>query len=344
MKFNFIVSKWANFYFFVSNLSEWHFSCRKDYNEIWLKQDGQFKEKEITSLNEFKKILLKYKFNLGKIFYIYNEKKAWTKLKKLIKKSEFEKIKLAFEILEPRFQLIWKGSKKQLNKRVKLFKLLLNKTECKDLLNNLCLFFNNKKLNDEINIIAIASPLGGEAITAAGGANINNKHITLEIPDLKINSWELEYSFGIIAHEIAHILFKKLNDVKIINEVISELKAPKKMPKNLIPKQSTMEFMIELIIESLVPLGYLSKKYFKKFDPIKISFSKSNLKVLAENFLNYKQNKLSSTHRLRKFLIWQLYPLIIYQIESKKNLDKDFIKKTICFVLNTIKNKGSLFI
>lgn len=311
---------------------------------MWLKETGPLTEKELISLNELKKILLKYGFVLAKIFYIYNEKEIWQKLKKNVKKSEFEKIKLAFKILEIRFESIWKKSGKQLNKRVKLFKLLLNKTEYQDLLNNLYLFFNNKKLNDKINIITIASPLSGEAITAAGGANIDDKHITLEIPDLKINSWELEYSFGIIAHEIAHILFKKLNDIKIINKVISELKAPKKMPKNLIPKQSTMEFMIELIIESLVPLGYLSKKYFKKFDPIKISFSKSNLKVLAENFLNYKQNKLSSTHRLRKFLIWQLYPLIIYQIESKKNLDKDFIKKTICFVLNTIKNKGSLFI
>jgi len=35
MKFKFKISKWANFYFFTQNLSEWHFSCRKEYNKNW---------------------------------------------------------------------------------------------------------------------------------------------------------------------------------------------------------------------------------------------------------------------------------------------------------------------
>ncbi len=335
MKFKFIISKWANFYFFISNLTEWHFSCRKDYNLIWLKETGPLAEKEIISLSEFKKILLKYKFDPAKIFYIYNEKENWRRLKKFLEKSELEKIKLIFEILKPRFELIWEKSEKQLNKRVKLFELLLNETEYQNLLSNLSLFFNKKNLIKEINITALASPLGGEAITAAGGANIDNKHITLEIPDLKINSWELEYSFGIIAHEIAHILFKRLNDIKIINEIILKLKIPKKIPKNLTPQYSTVEFMAELIIELLVPFGYLSQKYFKN-KPINIVFSKANLKNIGENYKNFKNNKMASSIKLRKLIVWQLYPLISFYIESNKKIDKNIIKKFLEFALKII--------
>ncbi|KKQ21743.1 MAG: hypothetical protein US36_C0014G0003 [Candidatus Wolfebacteria bacterium GW2011_GWC1_37_10] len=335
MKFNFIISKWANFYFFASNLTEWHFSCRKDYNLTRIKETGPPTEKELVSLNEFKKILLKYKFDLAKIFYIHNEKEIWQKLEKIVKKSEFEKIESVFKILKPRFELIWKKSEKQLNKRVILFKSLLNKTEYQNLLNNLCLFFDNKKSIEEIGIIALISPLSGEAITAAGGANIDNKHITLEIPDLKINNWELEYSFGIIAHEIAHLLFKRLNNIKIINKIIFDLKIPKKMPKNLIPQYSTAEFITELIIELLVPFGYLSQKYFKN-KPTNIVFSKSNLKNIGENYKTFKNNKTASSIKLRKLIVWQLYPLISFYIESNKKIDKNIIKEFTKFTSKII--------
>ena len=60
MKFRFLISKQANFYFFVSNLSEWHFSCGKDYNILWKKELGQFSPKEKDALKRFKEIRLKY--------------------------------------------------------------------------------------------------------------------------------------------------------------------------------------------------------------------------------------------------------------------------------------------
>ena len=62
MKFRVLINRWANFYFFIANLSEWHFSCRKRYNFFWLAADDKFSKTEKKYLKIFKKILLKYHF------------------------------------------------------------------------------------------------------------------------------------------------------------------------------------------------------------------------------------------------------------------------------------------
>jgi len=46
MKFKVTSSKIGNFFFFITNLSEWHYSCRKSYNEEWVKILGDLTKKE----------------------------------------------------------------------------------------------------------------------------------------------------------------------------------------------------------------------------------------------------------------------------------------------------------
>ncbi|MDP2923937.1 MAG: hypothetical protein Q8O30_09515, partial [Candidatus Omnitrophota bacterium] len=62
MKFKIIVKKWAVFYFFVQNLSEWHFSCIKEYNDEWLKELGPLTKNQKMLLEKFKEIHQKYSF------------------------------------------------------------------------------------------------------------------------------------------------------------------------------------------------------------------------------------------------------------------------------------------
>lgn len=344
MKFEFKNSKLANQFFFISNLSEWHFSCRKDYNQEWLKQTGSLTEYEKQILGEFKKIINKYGFNrdknwktvyLGQYFYYYSEKKAWQKLEKAVKRKEFNIIYKNFQIFQNRFNKIW--DKKELTKRVKALYRVLKLKTYQIFFNELFNFFGNKQLPQKFTIIAVFSPLKGEGVTAAGSANLDNRHIIFEIPKLKNKSWEFEYSIGILAHEISHIFFNQIGGFKIIQKITKELKFPLLMPLNLQPRNNAVEFINELIIELLAPFGYLSQKYFKKFNPLNFVFSKPNLKTLAENFLNFKENKTASAHRLRKFLVWQFYPLIAYQINSKNKIDKKFIKNIIKLTLSIIK-------
>ena len=63
MEFKIIISKSANKFFFISNLTEWHFSCRKMYNPIWLKHTGgNLSLQEKKYLKIFKNILIQYGF------------------------------------------------------------------------------------------------------------------------------------------------------------------------------------------------------------------------------------------------------------------------------------------
>lgn len=326
MKFKFIVSKWANFYFFASNLSGWHFSCRKDYNNEWVEKIGSLTEKESKVIKEFKKIKQRYGFELDKYFYLYNEKQAWRKLGKFVKKLEFEKIKFAFKVLTPRFEKIWKTG--ELKNRVIIFKKILNQGNYQNLINDLKSFFYNKNIK-EFNVIAILSPLRGKGVTAAGGANIGGANIILETPKLKQNSWEFEYSIGILFHEIAHLLFNRINGTKMIQGVIKELKLSPKTKINIQPRVSVSELINELVIESLLPCGYLSWKHFKLFKPFEIAYSKSNLRIIGENLQSLKQNKPSSLVKLRKLIIWQLYPLTAFYIETKKKINAEYLKEIV---------------
>lgn len=336
MKFQFIISQTANQFFFISNLAEWHFSCRKEYNQKWIEQTGQLTEREKQIIDKFKKIITKYGFfidkngktkYLGQYFRYYSPQKAWRQLKKNIGPEEFDIIVETFRLFRDRFEKIW--DEKLLKNQVKKIKHYLDTENAKNLFKKIYYVLGNEKSQKNFSIIALASPIKGAGITAAGGANLDDYYLTLEIPVLQNNSWELEYSIGVLTHEIGHILFKQFK--------IPKLKLSKFLPSNLRPKINIQSFLTELSIELLVPFGFLAQKYFKKFDPLKFSFSKSNLKVLGENFLKFKNNKPASMHRLRKFLVWQIYPIVVHQIESGGKFDKNFLKFIAILFLNLIK-------
>ena len=76
MKLQFKISKLANLFFLVSNFSEWHFSCRTDYNRAWIEKTEPLKNEEVEALFKFKGVIKKYGFELSKIFYTGTEKEA----------------------------------------------------------------------------------------------------------------------------------------------------------------------------------------------------------------------------------------------------------------------------
>ena len=98
MKLQFTTSKIANQFFFIANLSKWHFSYRPDYNEAWIEKTGPLSSEEKNKLRIFSNILQKYGFiygkdgetkYIGKYFYRYSEKRAWEGLKKKLNKRSF---------------------------------------------------------------------------------------------------------------------------------------------------------------------------------------------------------------------------------------------------------------
>ncbi|HNW96342.1 MAG TPA: hypothetical protein PKL20_00640 [Candidatus Paceibacterota bacterium] len=153
MKLELTVSKLANQFYFISNLTEWHFSCRKDDNKKWLEMTGPLNEEEKDALDIFKNILQLNGFTcdtiekskyLGKYFLLNSEEQIWQNLKKSIKDENFQKIKWIFKIFKSRFKKIWK---EELNKKtIKIFEDELKKEKYDHLFNDVeKIFGDNKK-------------------------------------------------------------------------------------------------------------------------------------------------------------------------------------------------------
>ena len=193
-------SKNYNRFFFISNLAEWHFSCRKKYNETWLKNNPLNKE-EAAILNKTRLILQKYGFGenyLGLAFF--TEEISWNKLKKRPSEQEFKIIKESLRIFDRRFNDIWKKELKGLIFWKKELKKEMNRADNQRRLVAFKKFLNSRH-SKTIRVYLLISPpkggLGGQAVT---GENI----VTLDCSGAFRKDKKRVVS--ILMHEIIHIL------------------------------------------------------------------------------------------------------------------------------------------
>lgn len=106
-----------NFFLFISNLCEWHFSCRKSFNKTWSNYPSSLSESEKTTLKNFSKILIKYnkkyKDHLTTEF-VQNRLIDWHKLSIRISNSDTNEIKNAFNVFHPRFEYFYARQKRNM--------------------------------------------------------------------------------------------------------------------------------------------------------------------------------------------------------------------------------------
>lgn len=294
-------------------------------------------DEEKKELRVFSNILQKYGFvydkngkikYIGKFFYCYPEKKAWEELKKNITQKEFLEIRNVFKVFEQRFKKIWKPQ--ELKKRIKTLRDLTNKKRRKLLMRHVRVLFGSSVSTKEIFVIVLLSPLAGKGVTAAGSANIGNRHITYEIPKLKKEGWEQSYSAGILAHEIAHSLFSKKGGEKEITKIIKKEGVPSRVRGF---PMSTVSIINEAITESFVPIGYLGQRYVGS-DLAPLLLDNSDKGWIERK--DKKQRKEIDYWRLRKYLMWQLYPLAVMYGRQHKSIDEYFIKQAVLLLKNAI--------
>ena len=141
MKLRFIVSKTANFFFFIDNLSEWNIYYRKKYNEEWIRQLGELTRQEKIALKNFRLIMQKYEKigipkKIRRCFYQKSDdmKASFRKIAKLLSKKEVNILKNSFNIFQPRFERMWNE-----------YLIVLNQ-------NQELMSFTYRKLNKKINL------------------------------------------------------------------------------------------------------------------------------------------------------------------------------------------------
>lgn len=313
MKFIFTVSRFDNFYFFVSNLTEFHFSCRPHFNKDWIEATGKLSQEEKLAINKIRPIFKKYGFvfeknksiYLGKHFYCPKDQDKWNILKEYLSSLEYKKLSHAFNVFESRFNKIyredllqnWKFSlEKELSgeKFIKLFDFAKH-------------FFGAKTSDDILNVHLLMSP--SLTWNTSGNADLGDKDITLEVPIFNITQEQVELAVCILVHETSHIWFEKN-----LNYTVAKKLSGKHF--NLIN---------EIIIESVAPSGFPAQKYAKASNPFK-RFLFHNLADGYKAHENFVNDRKSDIKKLTSYLSWNIYPLAAYYYMHNKKIDKKFIK------------------
>jgi hypothetical protein len=294
MEFKFIINKWSNFYFFVQNLSNWHFSCRKKYNILWQKELGKLSSEEKKALKIFKKIRLRY--GPGKTCFekaFFTKRHPWQLLSSTLTVKEYQDIDKIFVIFQNKFEKFYRKEYPFLQRWQKLLnKTTNNKTLNKKITRVLdVLYSTNTTDKKTVNVYLL--PSSPNAI--GGGANIDKKCISLEISHYPIE--KSNHALGIIWHEIIHLVFEKEYFFPILK---------KSFPND----RGALNLIKEITHRALFPRGILAKKF------LRINRSKKEL-------LHRKISPLRTK---------QILSLVSPYIQKNKPLDDQYVKKLFSIV------------
>ncbi len=326
MKFKFFYTKLGNNFFFISNLAEWHFSCRKKLNEEWIKQTGALTIKEKNALEEFAKILKKYSFKkengkklyLGIPFIISSNEKGWLAVKKWVNKEEFENIKRVFKIFDERFDKIWGKSAGELEEMKRILNISLNnKKEIKEILKNLS-FLYRQKIKDKLLIkIYLFHHLAENSFN--GGANLNKNQLTLDCPSIMPNTSSEERAIRTLLHELMHNYFETPRFKNLLKNYLDRIDQNKFTDTFALKEVKSLRNIInEMITESLLPDGYLAEKYFHY--------------IVAKNMKNIKDIESKKDKTLvdyRKLSVCHMYSVSKNYLDNKKTIDEKYIDEII---------------
>lgn len=334
MKIQFKVSRTANQFFFISTLAAWHYSCRKDVQESWLDQTEPLSPKEEQALENFSGLMqTKYGFQsptsyLGDIFYTQNERAIWPAVKKFVKnQKDYALLKNIFSTLDNRFSKTWQIKHTSLE--------ILERSIKKE---RTTVFFNAVgssfgAIQNSIAVIVLFSPLDSNH-TAAGNANLKKGFVTLELPDLKEDTWQLSYSLAILGHEIGHMLFSNRNGNSIIKNAIKSLRLKNQYDTLPLP---TLTILNEAITASFSPLGALGQTYFPH-ELAPLLFSNLPKAITVQPSKNGK--KIAPYYGgLEIWFVWKLLPLSLSYVREKKPIDKNFVREAGMILKKAIEEK-----
>lgn len=309
-----IVSYWSNLFFFVSNLSEWHWSARKRYNDYWILKTGDLTLDEKDSLRQAGDIFSRYGFGdkyWGLVLLKETDDLIWSKARRFFNPKDFANLRKICEILRPRFERIWREEYKNLIAWREKFSEVKDRLCPLGLISDLDILFykdSNERTCNSVNVVLLISSPNK---SSSGGANIGPGYITLEV-----SQTPLDYTRPVILvmwHEIIHSVWMVGDYWKMLNKFVS-LKSKTFNTKNTL---SLGELINEAVAESLFPYGYLAKKHF--------NFPSEE--YFAKQLVGNSKKRGNFLQEWRLYSAQKLMPLVENYINQKRRLDKAFIEK-----------------
>lgn len=264
------ILRYANLYFFIQNLSEWHLSNRKKHNEEWRKK-LLFSDEVNFCLQEFKNIHKQYPFGdkyLGYPFFLNDD--PWPSIETLVGKDNSVKIKDIFTTLEPYFNTFYEKDEIMLKKWATIIAEPVFKEKASYLNNTLANFYGCPPYNEHCTIYLLLSTKEKNGGTAG---TIDNHSVTLE---LSRTSLELEkHALNILWHELIHLYFRNHTLYPFLEKYTNN---------NL----EIMKKIDELVASSLLPNGLLKQHTLAAIDESRISKS-FNTRIVSNNIINIQK-------------------------------------------------------
>ena len=148
--------------------------------------------------------------------------------------------------------------------------------------------------------VQLAVPNGKLDIIAKNG-------ITLEVNRLKPNHSSTEHALGVFFHEATHLMFMKSQILNLIKKCLTDNRINSNQ-KFFPEKVNALTFVIEVIIESLVPNGYIGTEYLHY---TRKALNNPSKPVNLNQFIRITADKMSD--------------LAKQYIDSSKSIDENFI-------------------
>lgn len=330
-KLKFIVSRWANFYFFVDNFAEHVAFARKRYNQAFLQQLGPLTRTEKQALVQYHKLIEPLKTR--KIYSSFNaaffkneadQNKLWQSLRTTLTPREEKTLKMIFKAWQKRFNKAWRKYSKILQNN----KLVLNRyCQANNLLffkslKRLSLFYKTRSFPNRTEIYLIMMPL---ATYAQGGRRISKSKIFLETSSLEERSPRLENVALLILHELTHAFFESDEYKQGIIEFFSKQKPLSNLPYN---KSYQPELLREVIIASLTWNSFKPKGITLDKNNKIARFLKSALKISPQTKTPKTDNKiLFDLNIIKLYVAWKTETLVHNYIIVKKPVDLELLRQ-----------------
>lgn len=329
MKTTFFSTRLGNQFFFISTLTNWHFSCRNGFIREWRQQTGPLSVLEKQALVDMTTILKKYRFGnpkkrwkyLGEYYMALPEDRAWPAIRKQVTKAEYAKLQKIFSTFEPHFAAIWKREEKRLNTAAKTLQEAVKSKKFLPLIHDLQILFRKNLLEKKLTVILCMRPSRLPWYMGGGSAIYGRNRFSLEAGDVNPKrKLRIKKMLLIFFHEATHAALAHPDFERRIGLF---LKKTKKRPllQNPLARHGHSPFNIinEAIVSSLLPEGYFEEKYFK-----------GNLEKRYRRYFQHgiTRQRQEDFHAWRIYAAFHLRPALLEYLKTKRPLDQEYIKAT----------------
>jgi len=306
-------TKLSNQFFFISNLADWHYSCRKHYNDVWLK-DNPLTQSEKQAIEKIKPVLCKYSFGEKSVVKaFFQDNKQWEHLVETTNKKEYKILQDIFQIFQERFDQIWESEEK----KIKKWKELLENSEAiksKEIIKDIKSFLG-AKADPKIKVYLLINPCVDRGV--GGGANEGKNKISIEVSN--VTHKKLSRTISVLFHEVAHVYQREYANA-LVKKYIEEKSLQKKY-KKIRPDLLKQKFSIYPLFSETI-IGFLFNSYWEGTLTAKHLQHSKNKKFSEPNFTN----KLQTISDILSLSIEMAGPKIKEYLENGKKIDEGLLE------------------